>query len=170
MLVEGDIVIERSREDVFDFVADERNEPQYNPGMTRAEKISPGPIGVGTRFRSVMTGVGGTAEMTIEFTEYDRPRRLASTTQLSNMDIKGVLSFEPVPEGTRMKWVWDIEPRGLYKLMGPLVRRMGERQERTIWTGLKHVLEARERPSQQATSSAAADGRVVEGKERQGGG
>jgi hypothetical protein len=45
MRVEGDITIERSVEDVFDFVADERNEPQYNPRMTRAEKISPGPIG-----------------------------------------------------------------------------------------------------------------------------
>jgi hypothetical protein len=46
MRVEGDITIGRSAEDVFDFVADERNEPQYNPQMTRAEKVSPGPIGV----------------------------------------------------------------------------------------------------------------------------
>jgi hypothetical protein len=86
------------------------------------------------------------------------------------MDIKGVLSFESVPEGTCMKWIWDIEPRGFYKLMGPLVRRMGEREERTIWMGLKHLLEARERPSQQRPNSAAADGRVTERKERQGGG
>ncbi len=94
--------------------------------------------------------------MTIEFTAYDRPRRLASTTHLSSMDIKGVLSFEPVPEGTRMKWVWDIQPRDFYKLIGPLVRRIGERQERAIWTGLKHVLEKRERLSQPATVIAAS--------------
>ena len=91
MRVEGDIVIERPLHEVFDFVADERNEPQYNPQMTRAEKVSPGPIGVGTRFNSVMTGVGPAAEMTIEFTEFDRPRRIAETTHLSNMDIEGVL-------------------------------------------------------------------------------
>lgn len=42
MRVEGDIVIERPAEEVFDFVAEERNEPQYNPRMTRAEMISPG--------------------------------------------------------------------------------------------------------------------------------
>jgi uncharacterized protein YndB with AHSA1/START domain len=147
MRVEGDITIERAAEEVFDFVADERNEPQYNPRMTHAEKISPGPIGVGTRFRSVMTGTGPAVEMTIEYTAYDRPNRLASTTHLSNMDIEGVLLFEPVSDGTRMQWIWDIEPRGLYKLIGPLVQRMGERQERAIWTGLKHLLEAQPHPS-----------------------
>jgi uncharacterized membrane protein len=31
MRVTGEIVIERPIDEVFDFVADERNEPQYNP-------------------------------------------------------------------------------------------------------------------------------------------
>ena len=96
MRVEGDIVIERPIEEVFDFVADERNEPRYNPQMTRADKVSPGPIGLGSKFNSVMNGVGGRAEMTIEFTEFERPRRIAETTHLSSMDIKGELLFEPV--------------------------------------------------------------------------
>ncbi len=141
MLVQGNIVIERSIEDVFDFVADERNEPRYNPQMTRADKVTDGPIGVGTKFHSVMTGVGGAADMTIEFTEFDRPRRIAETTHMSNMNIKGVLAFEPVPEGTRMTWLWDLEPRGFYKMLGPLIRRIGERQELRIWSELKMVLE-----------------------------
>ena len=49
--VEGEIIIYRPVEEVFDFVADERNEPRYNPRMLDAEQISEGPIGVGTRFR-----------------------------------------------------------------------------------------------------------------------
>jgi uncharacterized protein YndB with AHSA1/START domain len=135
-------LIGRPIEEVFDFVADERNEPQYNPRMTHAEKVSPGPIGVGTQFSSVMTRAGRAAEMSIEFTAYDPPRRLASRTHLSNMDIEGVLLFECVPEGTRMKWVWDMELRGVYKLLGPMVRWMGKRQELAIWTGLKRLLES----------------------------
>src|SRR6266516_3997212 len=46
--IEGEIVINRPVEDVFDFVADERNEPRYNPQMRRAEQISDGPIGIGS--------------------------------------------------------------------------------------------------------------------------
>jgi len=43
----GGIVIGRPVEDVFDFVADERNEPLYNPRMIRAEKVTPGPVDKG---------------------------------------------------------------------------------------------------------------------------
>lgn len=141
--VEGDVTIERPLEEVFDFVADESNEPKYNPRMTRADKITNGPIRAGTQFNSVMTGVGGAAEMTIEFTEFDRPRRITEKVHLSNMDIQGCLVFEPVPAGTRMKWTWDLEPRGVTRLLGPLVRRIGDRQEREIWTSLKQYMESR---------------------------
>jgi hypothetical protein len=59
------------------------------------------------------------------------------------MDIRGLLLFEPVPRGTRMTWVWDLEPHGVLRWLGPLVRRMGDRQEREIWTALKRFMEGR---------------------------
>ena len=140
--VAGDITVERPLEEVFDFVADESNEPKYNPRMTRADKITGGPIGVGTRFNSVMTGVGPAVEMTIEFTEFDRPHRIAEEVHLTGMDIHGLLLFEAAPGGTRMRWVWDLEPHGVMRFLGPLVRRMGDRQERQVWTGLKRFMES----------------------------
>ncbi len=143
MLVQGDIVINRPIDEVFDFVADERNEPKYNPQMTLAEMVTQAPIGVGAKFHVVITGVGRAADTTVEYTEFDRPRRLGSTTHLSNMDISGKLLFEPQGQSTKMKWLWNIEPRGFLKLLGPIVRRMGERQEMAIWTGLKNVMEGR---------------------------
>ncbi len=141
MVVNGNIVIERSIEDVFDFVADECNEPRYNPQMTRAEKMTDGPIGVGTKFHSVMTGAGG-ADMTIEFTEFDRPRRIAETIRMSNMNINGILTFASVSGGTCMSWLWDLEPQGVYKMLGPVIRRIGQRQELRVWSQLKKVMEA----------------------------
>jgi Polyketide cyclase / dehydrase and lipid transport len=139
--IEGGIVISRPVEEVFYFVADERNEPRYNRRMRRAEKISEGPIGVGTRYRAEVVSAGRPVPMIIEFTDYDRPRRLASSTRMSSMDIQYTLTFEPVTEGTRMRWSGDVEPRGILKLMSPVVAWMGRRQERRIWTGLKHLLE-----------------------------
>jgi hypothetical protein len=50
--IEGEIFIDRPVEEVFDFVADERNEPRYNTQMHRAEKISEGPIGPGTQYHA----------------------------------------------------------------------------------------------------------------------
>jgi hypothetical protein len=140
--IEGEIIIERPVEEVFDFVADERNEPRYNPRMLRAEKLTAGPIGAGTRFRAEMKGRRRPVEMTVEFTEYERPRRLSLRAHLSPMEIRGGLTFEPVPEGTRMRWEWALEPRGVLKVLSPLIVRIGRRQEQTIWSDLKELLEA----------------------------
>jgi hypothetical protein len=144
--VDGQIMIHRPVDEVFDFVADERNKPRYNPQMRQAEQTSAGPIGVGTTFRAESTSRGRPVMMTIAFTEYQRPRRLTSATHLSTMDIQGTLTFDPVPEGTRMQWSWNLKPRGMLKLMTPVIALIGRRQERTIWTGLKRYLEAREAP------------------------
>jgi hypothetical protein len=141
--IKGDIVIDRAVEDVFDYVADERNEPMYNAQMRLAEKISDGPIGVGTQYRAEVVSGGRPVSMVIEFTEYERARRLASTTTMTSMDIAYTLTFEPLQEGTRMRWLGEIEPHGMLKLMGPLVAWMGRRQELRIWTGLKVLLEGK---------------------------
>lgn len=144
--VEGQILIHRPVDEVFDFVADERNEPRYNPQMRRVEQTSAGPIGVGTTFRVESTTRGQPVVMTIVYTDYERPQWIRSSTRLSTMDIQGTLTFDPVPQGTRMRWSWELEPRGMLKLMTPVVTLIGRRQERSIWTGLKRYLEAREDP------------------------
>jgi hypothetical protein len=57
------------------------------------------------------------------------------------MQIRGELTFDRVPVGTRMRWSWDVAPQGLLKLATPLVARLGRRQEAAIWTGLRRYLE-----------------------------
>lgn len=156
--IEGEILIERSVEEVFDFVADQRNEPRFNPRMLSAEKITPGPVAVGTQFRAETTTMGRTAEMTIELTAYERPTRLASSTHLSTMEIVGTLTFDPVPQGTRLRWSWALGLRGAMKLMTPIIVRIGQRQERTIWTNLKHLLEGHQRSGDIPEHSAAPAG------------
>ena len=142
MSIEGEIVIGRPVEEVFDFVADERNEPTFNPRMLRAEKVTDGPIGTGTRFVATMKSMGRTFDLTIEFTDYERPTRLGSTSAMSSADTRGALIFEPHPDGTRMRWSWDVQPRGLSRLLAPLIHWMGTRQERVVWESLKQHLEA----------------------------
>jgi uncharacterized protein YndB with AHSA1/START domain len=140
--IEGEIIIDRPVDVVFDYVADQSNEPRYNPQMVRAEKITAGPLGKGTRFRSAVASMGRTAEMLIEFTSYDRPRLLASATTVQQADISYTLTFEPAAGGTRMRWSGQVRPKGAFRLLGPVITWMGIRQERRIWASLKRHLEA----------------------------
>jgi carbon monoxide dehydrogenase subunit G len=139
--VEGSTVIARSPEVVFDFVADERNEPKYNPQMVRAEKVTEGPIAEGTRWSATIMSRRRPLDMQMEITDYSRPSRLETVTSMSTAEIRGALTFRPEGEGTRMAWSWELEPRGVLRLLGPLVARMGRRQEEVIWASLKSYLE-----------------------------
>ena len=59
--IDGEIIIAAPVEQVFDMVADERNEPPYNPRIARAQKTSPRPAGRGTRFTAQPRGTGARA-------------------------------------------------------------------------------------------------------------
>jgi len=140
--IQGATVIARPIDVVFDFVADERNEPKYNPRMVHAEKVTPGPVGKGTRWVATIQSMGRPLDMAMEVTDYKRPTSLGSTTSMSTAEIRGTLTFQPDPAGTWMQWSWELKPKGMFKLLTPVIGRMGKRQEQEIWGGLKRYLES----------------------------
>lgn len=75
--IKGSILIGRRVEEVFDFVADQRNEPAYNPQIRSVEKTTPGPIGIGTVWHVVTTSGKQATPFELEVTEYTRPRASA---------------------------------------------------------------------------------------------
>jgi hypothetical protein len=157
--IEGGIVIGRPVDVVFDYVADQSNEPQYNPQMVRAEKITSGPVRKGTRFRSAVASRGRTVEMLIECTGYDRPKLLATTTTMAQADIGYTLRFEPIPAGTLMRWSGQVRPKGALRLLGPVITWLGIGQEQRIWTALKQHLEAAPTGPTKTAPVPAAPGR-----------
>ena len=141
--IEGEVLIRRPVEEVFDFVADQRTEPTYNSNMQASEKITEGPIDVGTRFRATIRAGRRLLPMDIEYTGLDRPHRIASTTHMSTADFSGSLTFTPTPDGTRLRWSWQTRPKGAVRLLAPVLTLIGARQERRMWTTLRDHLEAR---------------------------
>src|SRR5512135_1827358 len=139
--IDGEIVIGRPVEVVFDYVTDQRNETAYNPRMVSSRKLTDGPVGVGTRFHATVRAGRWPVDMLIEVTGYRRPQWFGSKTTMSSADIDGGLTFRQVPGGTRMSWSWRLAPKGVLRLFPPVMGYLGRRQERRIWTGLKHHLE-----------------------------
>ena len=99
--IHGEIVIGRPMSEVFDFVADERNEPRYNPRMLRVEKVTGEAIGAGTQFTATIKSMGRPLTMLLETTEYQRPTRLANTAGMPSATIRGSSpsSLIPAPTG-----------------------------------------------------------------------
>jgi carbon monoxide dehydrogenase subunit G len=140
--VRGSIDIDRPIDEVFDVVADQTNEPRYNPAMTASHRLDPdGPVGVGSRFRATVLSRGKPQQVEIEITGFERPSEMASRSVMGRSTVTGRLRFDPVASGTRLSWDWDVKVGGAARVLDPLVAVIGRRQERAIWAGLKHFLE-----------------------------
>ena len=140
--IRGEVLIRRPVEEIFDFVADERNEPSYNPDMLLSEQLTGAPIGVGSRFRAIVGSGRRQVEMQIDYTGFDRPHLIASTTRMAAAEFSGTLTFTSSPAGTVLRWSWQVRPRGVMWLVAPIFGPIGARRERRTWDGLRDHLEA----------------------------
>ena len=140
--IAGEVRIDAPVDEVFDIVADERNEPRYNPRIVRAEKVSRGPVGKGARFVAEPKSMGSKGEMTLEVLEYDRPHRLHNVVRSSYMQVDGTLTFAEVDGGTRLSWDWHMDLVGPMRVLSPVLAVVGPRWERRNWVGLKDYLES----------------------------
>lgn len=120
--------VARPRDEVFDAMADARNEPTWNSQVSSTELTSGEPIGEGTKFATVNRGQPYTAMIK----EHARPERLVFTVVGKTMSILGTMQFTEVDNGTRLEAEFDMQPHGFMKvmfpLMGPAVRKDFPRQ------------------------------------------
>jgi uncharacterized protein YndB with AHSA1/START domain len=140
--ISGGVTIDAPVEDVFDMVADERNEPRYNPRIVRAEKVSEGSVAAGARFVVQPKSIGTRGKMTLEIQDYDRPHRLHNIVRSSYMKVDGTVTFQEVQGGTRLTWDWDTALVGPMRVLSPLLSVVGPSWERRNWLGLKQYMES----------------------------
>ena len=78
--VEKSIVIDRSIDDVFAYVADQPNAVHWQSGIVEIRRLSDGPPGVGTRHAFVRTLMGRQMAGENEYVDYEPGRRVAFRT------------------------------------------------------------------------------------------
>src|SRR5215217_6960115 len=132
-------VIRRSPEEVFDFCSDLRSELQWNPKAKYVEKLTHGPVGVGTRYRARWSNSGPT---TVEVVAFDRPRSWETTTRARGMVIRFRGTVTDAAPGARYAASLDLHPRGLAWLVAPLALVAMRRQDQTNMHRIKETLES----------------------------
>lgn len=128
MIVNVSVEIARPRDQVFELMADARNEPHWNSQVTRADLISDEPIGLGTEFTATRQG----QEYVAILSSYERPRSLGFSVVGRMLEIDAMFEFADSGEGTTVTAQFDLRPQGFMKLtfplMGGAVRRDFPRQ------------------------------------------
>jgi polyketide cyclase/dehydrase/lipid transport protein len=123
-------------EQVFDMVADMRNETEWNSRVSSAELRSPEPIALGSRFAIVN---GGTS-YDVTITSYERPSRLVFEAS-GNPDLTIAYSFTPAGEGTALESDFDFRPKGFLKVLMPLLSPVIRRDVPKQYASLKALCE-----------------------------
>ena len=146
------VVIERDPEVVFAFLSDFRTQLTYVPFVGSVEKLTDGPIGLGTQFRTRTRLPKGVYEGVEQITDYQPTTRYASTLISSRHPNSGTATFEPAPGGTRVTFHFESELSHSSALlgMGPmrwlLQRRMVDRRMK-VWARVKQILESETQPT-----------------------
>jgi len=140
--VEASVVISRPVEEVFEFVTNPENDPQWQSPILESERTSVGPMGVGTTDQGVAKLLGQRTEWTAEVTEYEPNRKVKYEVTGGPLSAEQTVTFEPVEGGTKFTLVLEGEMGGFIRLAEPIVTRMLQRDTETDLANLKDILEA----------------------------
>ena len=140
--IDNSVVINRPVDQVFEFVANIENLPEWAGPVLEAKQTSVGPASVGTTQSQVGKFLGQRLEISLEVTEHEPNKKISAKSTSGPFPIEVHYTFEPVAEGTRMKMGRHVDPRGFFKLAEPIIARMLKRQAETDISNLKDLLEA----------------------------
>jgi len=140
-LFKTSIVIQRPVETVFAMVSNYQNSSLWVSGALEHQKMSPGPIGVGTVIRTAGHFMGQRVEATRTVVAYEPPVRYAFRSAYQQVPFTTAFVLEPVPNGTRLTATVQGEPTGLYKAAMPLILNLIRQQLEGDLRRLKKLLE-----------------------------
>lgn len=135
--------ISRPIDEVYAFVAEMENEPQWHTDILEAERLTEGEIGVGTNYRvRFRPQPMSPSEGTVEIVEFDPVHRIVSRSDMGNMKPTLTHVLEETNSGTLITRRIRIETSGLMTFMSPLMKLMVRRRNVGFISNLKQVLEA----------------------------
>jgi hypothetical protein len=133
--------IERPPEAVAAVEFAPENDPSWIGGVRTAEKLTDGPMGVGSRVRRRGGFMGRPIEWVMDVTDFESGRRLAMHAIRSPFPMDVTYQLEPRGSGTRAGIRIQGEARGMYGLLGPLTPWMVRRSVQSDLSRLKRLVE-----------------------------
>ena len=137
--VDNSIGIAAPAERVFSYVTDVRREREWNPQLREVEKLTPGPIGAGTRYRVRFGRGAGVAA--IENTGFDRPRSWSAVSTSRRLDVRFQGKVTEVPGGCQLAVRTELFPHGVLRALSPFLRLLMRRSWEQDLRAIKAIIE-----------------------------
>ena len=138
--IETSIVIDRPQRDVFEYLTDLRNAKEWSTEVVDVSydgELSEGSTGADTRKMGRKEIV-----MPWRITSFDPPSRVVIEYE-APFPITACFSFAPSGSGTRVTCVTDLYPRGMWRLLSPMIAREAAKADEVQFRKVKAILEGR---------------------------
>jgi uncharacterized protein YndB with AHSA1/START domain len=125
IVLDEEVSIGRPREGVFDYLADLRHYPEWQPAVKRAELVGGGTPRTGSRIRLLVAGPGKDVDVDGEITELVRPERLALRSLTGPAKLLADVAFERASQagdGTLLRIHVELQPTGLLRFAEGVIR------------------------------------------------
>jgi hypothetical protein len=125
--------------DVFGAVIDLESFPRWNPTTKAARKLGTGPARAGSRFELDVRGFGPTVQ---ELQDFVLDRRVRLVPHIDAIAGGHLFALTPVADGTQIDHELEMQPKGWYLMMAPILCMVGKRNLRKTAAALQAYLEA----------------------------
>lgn len=139
--VQVSVHISRPVNEVFAYMGDPTNVPEWNP-MIEDATPSETPLRVGTRVHLQLKFLGRKIELPLEIVEHEPNSRIAHTF---DKPFKGKVTerYEDEGGGTRVVQVFEVDPGGFFRVAEPVAARIFQKQSQACLDTVREILEAR---------------------------
>ncbi len=141
--VEKSIIINRSIDEVFNYVSNLAHSAEWQSGLMEVRQITSSPVGVGTQYTFARTFLGRKLEASNEITEFTPHTKVAFRTISGPIPLEASYRFEPAENGMKLTSTIAMQPKGFFSLAEPLISANLQREMVANFIILKNMLESR---------------------------
>jgi uncharacterized membrane protein len=140
--VETTVQIDRPSEEVFAYLSNFENNPEWQSGQLQAKFTSDGPLRVGSTYDQVAKFLGRRVVSTFKVIEFESDRMVKASSTSGSFPITFTRMVEPDDEVTKVTAIIEGDAGGFFKLAEPLLKVMVKNSVDADYRNLKRIMES----------------------------
>ncbi len=137
--------VNRSASETFDVIGTHmyENHPKWEPEVLEIKRITPDPVGVGSRAVMVRRDFGWKSEVEYVVTDFEPGRKVAIHEPDGGMDFRIGFEITPIDSGScRVEVQVESHPQGFVRIFNPVMRFVMQKRGQRLADSMVEVIEA----------------------------
>ncbi len=139
--VQVTVYIEKTAEEVFEYISNFENNPNWQGGMLSCKYLSQPSHVVGSEYQQTANFLGKVIESKFRVVEYIPGKRIKAKSIEGTFPIEFDRSVDPTESGCKVTAIVTGEPKGLFGILAPVLNLMVQKSIEKDYDTLKKLME-----------------------------